>query len=458
MMTVACRSKQALASLVLAFAGCVLWISINNNRIPFLEHQNHRSLYSLLDEDEAIPTLFPFRTVDYIGFFCAVAGLVLAAGAGIGGGGILVPIFILIFEFPVKHSIPLASVTVLGGALANNLLNARKKHADGFRPLIDWDLMIQLEPMTMAGALVGADLNDWLSDVVLVVLLFLLLSATAYKTLQKAHKLHQKETEVFLSYRGLEESTKLLASSTGSMEDFKATSYGDDPEGGSEGSDSEPLMRAQGLQIRNSMMELTTLFLIVTVLNLLKGGPEEGGGPAGMKACGAGCYWITEAGIMVLIVAFAAYERRAILNRIESGGIVLSDIHWDERNTLVYPLYAIVAGLVAGMFGVGGGIIKGPLMLALGVNPQVASATSACMILFTSTTATVSYMIFDLLIYDYAAGCLATGFLATLLGQTLMSMIMKKYNRNSYIAYTISFVVGLSAIAMTAEAILAIWG
>lgn len=36
------------------------------------------------------------------------------------------------------------------------------------------------------------------------------------------------------------------------------------------------------------------------------------------------------------------------------------------------------------------------LLHYLGVHPAVASATSACMILFTSTTATVSYIIFDL--------------------------------------------------------------
>ena len=37
----------------------------------------------------------------------------LAAGVGIGGGRILVPIYILLLEFPVKHAIPLASTTVL---------------------------------------------------------------------------------------------------------------------------------------------------------------------------------------------------------------------------------------------------------------------------------------------------------------------------------------------------------
>lgn len=34
------------------------------------------------------------------------------------------------------------------------------------------------------------------------------------------------------------------------------------------------------------------------------------------------------------------------------------DIQWTERNSLVYPAVSSLAGLVAGMFGVGGGIVK----------------------------------------------------------------------------------------------------
>ena len=73
---------------------------------------------TLFNEDQDIPSLLPLVPLDYVGFTCMVVGLILAAGGGIGGGGMLVPIYILIFDFPVKHSIPLASVTVLGGAIA----------------------------------------------------------------------------------------------------------------------------------------------------------------------------------------------------------------------------------------------------------------------------------------------------------------------------------------------------
>ena len=62
----------------------------------------------------------------------------------------------------------------------------------------------------------------------------------------------------------------------------------------------------------------------------------------------------------------------------------VGDIVWTPETTLQYPLLCSGSGVIAGMFGVGGGIVKGPLMLHLGVLPEVAAATSATMILFTS--------------------------------------------------------------------------
>jgi len=49
------------------------------------------------------------------------------------------------------------------------------------------------------------------------------------------------------------------------------------------------------------------------------------------------------------------------------------DVEWNSVTTLTYPAICSMAGLIAGMFGVGGGIVKGPLMLELG---EIAAASS----------------------------------------------------------------------------------
>ena len=46
---------------------------------------------------------------------------------------------------------------------------------------------------------------------------------------------------------------------------------------------------------------------------------------------------------------------------------------------------------MAGTYGVGGGFIKGPLLMHLGLHNEAAAATSSTMIFFTSLTGTVIY-------------------------------------------------------------------
>jgi uncharacterized membrane protein YfcA len=99
--------------------------------------------------------------------------------------------------------------------------------------------------------------------------------------------------------------------------------------------------------------------------------------------------------------------------------------------------------------------VKGPLMLAMGIHPAVSSASSACMILFTSFTATTSYIVFGLLVTDYAIALLIVGFVSTFAGQVGLSYIMERTgNRYSYIAYSVAIVVLLSAFLMTIQSLL----
>ena len=65
---------------------------------PVEQHHVHKPVYV-----EEHPSLFPLSTADRLGFFLAVIGLMVAAGGGIGGGGILVPIYILVMGFSPKH-------------------------------------------------------------------------------------------------------------------------------------------------------------------------------------------------------------------------------------------------------------------------------------------------------------------------------------------------------------------
>jgi uncharacterized membrane protein YfcA len=416
----------------------------------------------------------PLDSTDKLGFLLAALGLVIAAGGGIGGGGVLVPIYILVMGFAPKAAIPLSNVTVFGGAVANTLLNVRKRHPAADRPLVDWDLILVMEPLTIAGALAGAFINKLLPEVALTASLVALLSCTAYKTLGKAVRMYSAETRALGAARESELSRlarvqeKEAAEEEGE-EDVEAPSeptheppqLSEDVELSTDADLKHKEERSQILEeerhvrMRNVQL-LMLMFSVVLAINLAKGGGAFS--PFGIR-CGSPSFWIANGVMLVWILLTSVIARGYLVRRWEAKArcgfpYVEGDIQWDRRATVVYPFVCTAAGFFAGMFGVGGGIVKGPLMLAMGVHPQVSSATSACMILFTSFTATTSFVAFGLLDMEYAGVCLGLGFAATLVGQVGLSYLMKKFQRNSYIAFSIGGIVALSAFLMTLQSVL----
>ncbi|KAL7546045.1 hypothetical protein ACHAWF_009388 [Thalassiosira exigua] len=262
---------------------------------------------------------------DYLGFGSAILGLLLAAGGGIGGGGLLVPIYILLLEFPVKHAISLASTTVLGGAIANNILDFKKRHPDHpERPAIDLDLILQLEPTTIAGALIGANLNKELPELTLLVLMLILLTVTAQKTLAKAIKMYRKEEQEIERKQkqmsdNITETSPLLSTEEVHFDIDKSDM---DLDLGANGKDFGRGDR--DIVVKQSLIDalkLCLLFVAVTLIDLLQGSPDGGGGgPIGLESCGPTCYWVSEVIIFLLIVSFSFYVRSSILKRQNERG------------------------------------------------------------------------------------------------------------------------------------------
>ena len=132
---------------------CVVLFELNysNDSNGVLQTQLHRVL-----EKAQLPTthkdLFPLNHSDVVGTILVGLGLMVAASGGVGGGGILVPLLIIVYGFHPKYAIPLSNFTILGSSVTNMILNLPKRHPDAERPLVDWDLILVMEPVTMAGA------------------------------------------------------------------------------------------------------------------------------------------------------------------------------------------------------------------------------------------------------------------------------------------------------------------
>merc|ERR1719414_1254372 len=136
--------------------------------------------------------MWPPNGADCFSLLFSAIGLVIAAGGGIGGGGILVPLYMIFLKFRPKHAIALSNFTILGGSIANTIFNVQKRDEMG-AALIDWDIIVMMEPSTIAGAVLGSFLSKFLPDFVLAVCLASVVAMLSYRTLDKGIKMFQRE-------------------------------------------------------------------------------------------------------------------------------------------------------------------------------------------------------------------------------------------------------------------------
>ncbi|CAM9577491.1 unnamed protein product [Scytosiphon promiscuus] len=447
--------------------------------------------------------LLPLDKWDIATFILAAVGLMIAAAGGIGGGGILVPIYILVLRFSPKYAVPLSNMTIFGGAITNTFLNMKKRHPLADRPLVDWDLILVMEPLTIGGALVGSFIQKVLPEIVLTLSMILLLIATADRTLRKGIKAFSKESKVQVSDAPTDKVDNTLLGNDAKP----SASYGaaGAPNGDGKGTFSpaelapsstagaaaaapedvetasaeeaamittapsspitvtSEMSAAEKEQALQQLLEeerhtsfgkvgiMSAVFLVLLSVNLLKGGGAFDS-PVGIE-CGSFAFWATSVLSFVYLLVVSLRVRKYLVNRwhlkTELGyEYVEGDVEWTPLNTIRYPCICFFAGFFAGMFGVGGGIVKGPLMLEMGVHPKVSSSTSAVMILYTSFTATTSFVVFGLLKPDYALPLFFLGLVATAVGQYGTDYLIEKFKRPSFIILSIGSVVALSAFLM----------
>mmetsp|Transcript_18380 Transcript_18380/g.25456 ORF Transcript_18380/g.25456 Transcript_18380/m.25456 type:complete len:108 (+) Transcript_18380:284-607(+) len=83
--------------------------------------------------------------------------MALSNVAGIGGGGVAIPLVMVFFSFPTKEAIAISSFTILLGTVARFIFNFSEKHPE--KPnvcSIDYSMTNIMMPTTLAGAQIGS--------------------------------------------------------------------------------------------------------------------------------------------------------------------------------------------------------------------------------------------------------------------------------------------------------------
>eukprot|EP00466_Bigelowiella_natans_P016888 jgi/Bigna1/90418/estExt_fgenesh1_pg.C_700029 len=206
----------------------------------------------------------------------------------------------------------------------------------------------------------------------------------------------------------------------------------------------ESIQKSEARSIQTEkIFGIAAIFVAVMAVTILKGGKD--GSPVGI-ICGSATYWlVTAATIPITLGASLAVRHHLIRlgSRKEAVGYeyIKGDVRWDEWTTIKYPSICAVAG---------------PLMVEMGILPEVAVATSSTMIFFTTGAATISFLVFGSLPLAHGAAFFSVGLAAALMGQMVLRNVIKQLERPSCIIYGIGLILGFSAIMMTWSSIVSI--
>ncbi|KAL3656885.1 hypothetical protein V7S43_018225 [Phytophthora oleae] len=375
-------------------------------------------------------------------FGMAFAALIIfvAAGGGTGGGGVLDPIYMIIMGLSAKTAIPLSSITILGGAFGNLFLNLRRTRDNSTKPLIDWDVILVMQPLLLLGATCGTFLNTILPTWLLCILLVLVLSATGTRTLQKAISARQNERwQCGVS----PETTSLLVIDSSSVD----------------------LIKARHRDIKNQagvpwckLATLVSLFVVIARMTLVRGG-KSFESPLGIDSSSPP-YPVLVAMPYAFLVGVSYLSLKNLgttYEKQQKPGYQLDahEIEWTPSSARFFPIVSLVAGTVSGMFGIGG-IINGPLLLELGIDASAASAMTATTVLFSSGMSSLNYTVMGKMDLHLAQLLLPMGFLMTYVGQLCLLKVVCRFNCPSLIIFSMAVIVLISAVAMSVESVRAL--
>lgn len=106
-------------------------------------------------------------SMEIIGIVVLAILMMLCTVAGIGGGGVTVPLLSVFFSFEFKEATAISGFSILICSITRYFYNFKQKHPEKNAVAIDYGLAIVMLPTVMMGSFIGVIMNAMLPDLIL---------------------------------------------------------------------------------------------------------------------------------------------------------------------------------------------------------------------------------------------------------------------------------------------------
>ena len=116
-----------------------------------------------------------------------------------------------------------------------------------------------------------------------------------------------------------------------------------------------------------------------------------------------------------------------------------SDITLTNRNVTMLLILGFMGGLLAGALGLGGGVIFNPVLLAMGLPPQVSGACSLYLVCFSKIASCLVYILNGKMNFFYALWIGLWACTGGVIGSLCLIIYIKYGGRQSTIVFILAF-------------------
>ncbi|KAH9327159.1 hypothetical protein KI387_007337, partial [Taxus chinensis] len=362
--------------------------------------------------------------IGFVGSACGTVG-------GVGGGGIFVPMLNLIVGFDTKSAAALSKCMIMGASASSVWYNLMVRHPTKHVPIIDYDLALLFQPMLMLGITAGVTLSVIFPYWLLTVLIIFLFLGTSSRSFFKGIEMWKQETK----HKEEEESPMLTPKGEGV--DYEALVSDEDESG---------TLATIRFNIRwGGLSALVLVWILFTALQMFKNNTV---------VCGLE-YWVLSLLQIPIACGVCIFEAMVLYKKSKhkrecgnTDDVCGASIEWGPIQLFFCAFCGILGGIVGGLLGSGGGFILGPLLLELGVIPQVASATATFVMMFSSSLSVIEFYFLHRFPIGYALYLTSISILAGFGGQCLVRKAVTCLGRASIIVFILSGVIFASALTM----------
>jgi len=462
-------------------------------------------------------SLFPLATTEYIGLVVMIIVSSLANAGGVGGSSMTISLMLLMHKFNPHACVALTQVFIFAGTCTATLLKIKDRHPTRDRPLIYYDVLMVIVSPILIGVSIGVMLNPAFPGWLILTLLTLIVIVLVWDVLKRSFFLYKKEKSLKTGESEPNHSKSQVSGKTTSVLPIteRLTVKGDkemnneeleenkeDVESGeknirinsqekiedngdekveislvSDRNEESPNLSINNTNIPPGLLRrLTTIYqeekkIIawiplfyflslagVSILYSLLKGSSSSKSIAGIKPCSDVFFGMAIAyyGFMLTMSLLASIYLVRKTFVLEQTNYVFDegDIRWSYKKCSIVSSASIVAGIVVGLLGMGGGNLIGPMLLAMGVRPEISTISSSFTIFISSGTAAAMYFITGLIDFQYAGWFFLLSVIGSLIGILILRKIAIKKQRVSLLIFCLFFILFASLIIIPTTGIL----